>query len=126
MHEIQGLSHFIQKLKEKHIKVALATAANAENRSLILNGLGCHNTFDVIVGDEHIQKGKPDPEIYIKAAEQLHVHPTECLVFEDAPLGVLSAQKAGMKVIGVLTSYKLNELPGVEFGIKSFDEIEVV
>jgi beta-phosphoglucomutase-like phosphatase (HAD superfamily) len=77
----------------------------------------------VIVNSAHISKGKPDPEIYIKTAELLKVSPAECLVFEDAVVGINSAKAAGMKVVGVLTTHKAEELSGADILIKDFSEL---
>lgn len=62
--EIKGLKTLIDVLKKKGLKFAIATTAPEMNRTFILSGLGLTNTFSVILGDEHVTRGKPDPEIY--------------------------------------------------------------
>lgn len=122
---IPGLLELINRLKQKRIKLAVATSAPKGNRDLVLKTLGLQHTFDVIVGEEDIQHGKPDPEIFLKAAQALHVSPTHCLVFEDAPFGVEAAKKAGMKVLALLTSHTQDELNDADMLIRNFEELEI-
>jgi beta-phosphoglucomutase-like phosphatase (HAD superfamily) len=77
----------------------------------------------VIVNSSHISKGKPDPEIYIRTAQLLNVPPENCLVFEDAVVGINSAKAAGMKVIGVLTTHSPEELAEADALIKDYTEL---
>ncbi|HSW89110.1 MAG TPA: HAD family phosphatase [Candidatus Saccharimonadales bacterium] len=107
---IDGLLEFIEKLKQKGIKIAVATTAIKENRDFILNALKLNNTFDAIIGYEDVAKGKPDPEIFLKAATALNVKPETCIVFDDAPSGIEAAKRVGMKTVGLLTSHTKEEL----------------
>ena len=76
----------------------------------------------VVVGEE-VKKGKPDPEIYLITAEKLNIEPEKCLVFEDSPPGVESAKRAGMKVIGILTTHSKEELNKADLVINNFSEL---
>ena len=67
-------------------------------------GLG-GNAFETLVTGDQVTNGKPDPEIYLLAAERLGVNPRDCLAFEDAPAGIQSAKAAGMTVWAVRTEY---------------------
>lgn len=96
---LPGVEEFIDKLRENNIKTAIASAS--KNTRIILERLDLAKKFDVIIDGTMISKAKPDPEIFLKAAEYLKVQPNECVVFEDAVAGVEAAKKAGMKVIGV-------------------------
>jgi HAD superfamily hydrolase (TIGR01509 family) len=66
--------------------------------------------FKTVVNSSHIIKGKPDPEIYLKAASLLNVSPKNCLVFEDAVVGIKSAKSAGMRVVAITTTQPKKEL----------------
>ena len=77
--------------------------------------------FKVIVNSSHIKKGKPDPEIYIKTALLLNVSPKNCLVFEDAVVGINSAKAAGMKVIAIATTHPKEELNGADMIIDDYE-----
>jgi HAD superfamily hydrolase (TIGR01509 family) len=82
-----GLLPFLQEARELNIPMGLATAAGKENIAFVLQGLKLEEFFSAIVGAEDIQKGKPDPEIFIKSASMLHTQPEDCIVFEDS-LGI--------------------------------------
>lgn len=120
--EVPGLSALIRKLKEKGIKIAIGTTSYQKNRDFVIKSLELDGIFDVIVGSEHIQKGKPDPEIYFKVAQLLKVDPKDCLVFEDTPSGIQAAKAAGMKVVGVLTAHSKEELNQADLLINNFKE----
>ena len=96
---LPGVEEFVNKLRENNIKIAIASAS--KNTRTILERLGLEKKFDVIIDGTMIDKAKPNPEIFLKAAECLKVQPGECIVFEDAVAGIESAKRAGMKVIGV-------------------------
>jgi beta-phosphoglucomutase len=68
---------------------------------LILERIQLLDQFDAIVDGNKVSKAKPDPEVFLKAAEELGVAASDCIVFEDAVAGVLAARHAGMKVVGI-------------------------
>lgn len=124
--EVEGLHNILHQLKEKGLKIGIATTAIEPNRDFALDALGLHGQFDVIVGDEHVIHGKPDPEIYLLAAEQLNVQPENCIIYEDSPPGIQSAKSAGMKVIALLTSHTPEDLFGADYIVKDFSQIELI
>lgn len=77
----------------------------------------------VLLTPESWLRGKPDPEPYQRGAESLGIAPTECVVLEDAPSGVQSGIRAGMRVIAVLTTHRAEQLPGAACYIKSLVEL---
>ena len=99
---IDGLDLFLEKAYQQNIKMAIGSAAIMFNIDFVLDGLDLRKYFSVIVSADDVKKSKPDPETYLKCAEALKVSPDECIVFEDAPKGVESAQNAGMRSV-VLT-----------------------
>jgi beta-phosphoglucomutase family hydrolase len=120
---VAGLLELLEKLRLLSIPMAIATSGIQVNIDFLFEHIPIRSYFDVIVNSAHISKGKPDPEIYIKTAELLKVSPAECLVFEDAVVGINSAKAAGMKVVGVLTTHKAEELSGADILIKDFSEL---
>src|SRR5680860_1331713 len=108
--EVLGLTVLVNQLHDADVKLAIATTSPKKNREFILKSLRLENEFDIIVGEEHVIHGKPNPEIYLNTAKQLGVPVNRCLVFEDSPPGVLSAKEAGMKTVAVLTSHTEDEL----------------
>ena len=96
---LPGVLNFLQLLKAHHKKIALGSASR--NARLVLERTGILPLFDAIVDGTMVSKAKPNPEVFLKAAELLQLPPAQCCVFEDAPAGVQAAKAAGMKVIGV-------------------------
>lgn len=96
---LPGTIDFIAELKRKNIKIALGSAS--KNTPLILERVGIHNLFDAIADGNNVSKAKPDPEVFIRAAEMAGVEPSSCVVFEDAIAGVEAARNAGMICVGI-------------------------
>lgn len=105
-----GLVTFIKALRAHGIKTALATSAGPGNIDFIVDGLGIRDQFDAIIGGAEVRKGKPDPEIYLKAAALVGVDPADCWVIEDSLQGIASGLNAGMQVVGITTSHTAEEL----------------
>jgi beta-phosphoglucomutase-like phosphatase (HAD superfamily) len=89
---------------------AVATSASRQDVHRLLGHLGLRELFDAVVTAEDVRLGKPDPEVYLLAAEGIGVAPVQCLVFEDSVVGVQAARRAGMRVIGVATAHTDAEL----------------
>lgn len=105
-----GLVSFLQNLRSRGIKTALATSAGPGNIDFIVDGLGIRDQFDAIIGGAEVKKGKPDPEIYVKAAALVGVAPEDCWVIEDSLQGIASGLAAGARVVGITTSHTAEEL----------------
>lgn len=108
-----GLLDFLQALKARHVRLAVGTSAPMSNVQFTLDGLPLRPYFDTVVDASMVQHGKPDPEIYVKAAERLGVEPARCVVFEDAFAGIEAGLRAGMKVVAVATTHTRDELKDV-------------
>jgi len=94
-----GVKEFILELKDKGIKVALASSS--KNAKRVVELLEVNNLFETIVDGTMITHTKPHPEIFLLAASRLGVPPAECVVLEDAEAGVAAAIAAGMKCVGI-------------------------
>lgn len=101
---VNGLVAFLEQAKVNGIPMAVATSAGQQNIQFTLEGLKIKGFFNAIVGADEIQNGKPDPEIFLKAAQRLQVSPHDCIVFEDSRFGIEAANRAGMKAV-LLTTY---------------------
>jgi len=88
-------------LKSNDYKLALVSGSTKTQININLNHLGIKTFFDVIISADDITKSKPNPQGYLLAAEKLQVKPEECVVLEDATVGIEAGKNAGMKVIGV-------------------------
>ena len=107
---VKGLAEFLEYASDRKIPVALATSAPYENVKFTLEATGLMDYFNVITDSSMVSRGKPDPQVYLITAEKLGVQPADCIVFEDSVPGILSATNAGMRVIGVATTHKPDEL----------------
>lgn len=96
----KGVIELLKKLKQKGIKLAIASSSHRKLIDYILRRLDIGRLFDFVVSAEDIAHSKPNPEIFLKSARGLKVKPVECLVVEDAKLGIEAAKSAGMRVIG--------------------------
>lgn len=115
---LPGVMKFIGELDSRGIKTAIGSSS--KNSPVILERIGLLNSFDAVVDGNHIKKSKPDPEVFLKAAQALGIPAEECLVVEDADAGVEAAVAAGMKVLGVgaaaenkSATYKAPSLSGI-------------
>lgn len=106
----EGLLEWLEAARAAGIRLGVATSAPTDNVCFTLDGLDIRKYFEVVVDATQVQKSKPDPAIYLKAAEQLGVPPANCIVFEDAIAGIQSGKAAGMTVIAITTSYPADVL----------------
>ena len=93
------IQKFLKETRDAGIKIGLGSVS--KNARPILEHIGIVDAFDVIIDGTKISKGKPDPEVFLKGAEELGVSPDECVVFEDAVAGIESGKRAGMKTVGI-------------------------
>ena len=96
---LPGALDYLHFLKGRGVRIALGSAS--KNAVMILDLLGITSLFDVIMDGTKVQKAKPDPEIFVRAAQELGVAKEFCVVFEDAEAGVEAARRAGMATVGV-------------------------
>jgi HAD superfamily hydrolase (TIGR01509 family) len=98
-----GVAELIAYLRVHGVRLGVASSSRRSWIRATLAALGLLNAFDSVVSGEEVARGKPDPAIYLLAAEQLGVPPERCMAIEDSPHGVQSARAAGMTVLGVRT-----------------------
>lgn len=122
---VKGLINFLGELKKEGIRTAVGTSAPKENLDFIIDSLNLRGYFDAFLHSADVSRGKPDPEIYLKAAARLDADPTSCVVLEDSIAGVQAGLNAGMKVIAVTTTHTPEEFGNAHLVIDHFDEISV-
>ncbi len=121
------LMTFLNELKNTKTVIALATSNTQYRVGVSLSKLEMTNSdFHAVTTSEHVQKAKPHPEIYLTTAQKLGVKPQNCVVFEDAPNGILAAKLAGMKVVGIITKlHSKEELSQADLVISHFGEVNL-
>jgi beta-phosphoglucomutase-like phosphatase (HAD superfamily) len=110
--EIAGFTGFARTAKALGVRLACATAGDADNIAFAVGGLGLSGFFDATVGAHDVARGKPEPDLFLLAAERIGARPAECLVFEDAPLGIEGARRAGMLAVGITSGEPAERLSG--------------
>ena len=97
---IDEVAAFAQSLRGK-VPMAIASGSNRQVVEKTLQLLGVSDWFDEVVTSDDVAEGKPAPDVFLHAAKLLGVTPLKCLVLEDAPPGILAAQRAGMQVVAI-------------------------
>jgi len=101
MTPLPGVANWLRRLHEQGWLQAIASAAPRANVEIVLEALSAAHLFQAVVSAEDVQRGKPDPEVYLIAASRVGASPDKCIVVEDAVAGVEGARRAGMRSIGV-------------------------
>jgi beta-phosphoglucomutase len=102
---LPGVRRWLEQLQTHGWRQAVASSAPRLSLDAMLAALDVVHLFDAIVAAEDVERGKPDPQVFLLAAQRLDVSPTRCIVVEDAPAGVEAARRAGMRVVGVRSSH---------------------
>lgn len=111
----------IKVLKQNHIKVAVISSS--KNCLLILKKIGIDNLFEVIITGHDVKKGKPAPDVFLLAARQLAIAPANCLVFEDAVLGIEAAKRGNFKCVGIDRYQDPSRLTGADLIVNDLSEV---
>ncbi|WP_234117090.1 HAD family hydrolase [Clostridium hydrogenum] len=109
-----GVKEYLKHLKANGTKIGLATSNCLMLIEAVLKKLEIYDFFDSITTTDEVNKGKDFPDIYILAAKKLGVSPSECIVFEDILPAIISAKKAGAKVVGVHDDYALAQMQDIK------------
>lgn len=110
--EIAGFREFARAARAAGVRIACATAGDAKNIAFAVEGLGMAGEFDALAGAHDVARGKPNPDLFLLAAERMGADPARCIVFEDAPLGIEGARRAGMHAVGVTSGESAERLAG--------------
>jgi beta-phosphoglucomutase len=105
---LPGAREWLSALRAAGWKQAIASSAPRENVEMMLRVAGIEGFFDAIVSADEVSIGKPDPQVFLRAAEKVHVPPSRCIVVEDAAAGIEGARRAGMRSIGVTKNVPLD------------------
>jgi len=122
---VPGVAAFLHTLTEADVPYAVGSSTPRRNILCALEQLGLPASFEVIVSSEDVIHGKPDPEIFLKAAQRLQMSPLACLVIEDTPVGLRAARAAGMKSIGVTTTHSAAMLKDADRIVQRLDSLAV-
>jgi beta-phosphoglucomutase len=102
---LPGALELFSALKTAGIPMAVGTSTPRENVETVIGLIGAEGFFDVIIAAEDVDRGKPDPEVFLKGADGIGVEPGDCVVFEDAAYGIEAALQGGMKAVALTTTH---------------------
>ena len=122
---LPGVVEWLHQLNEAAVPCAVASSTPRGNIQAVLARIGLGNAFGAIVAAEDVSQGKPNPEVFLKAAERLKIVPEKCVVFEDAYVGIEAAHAAKMKVVAVATTHSPEELNAADIVVRRLDELSV-
>jgi beta-phosphoglucomutase len=122
---LPGVIGLLKNLKKNGIKLALGSSGPQENVELLLNVLNIRSFFNAVITAAHVKHGKPAPDVFLIAAKKLKVKPKNCIVIEDAPVGIKAAKKAGMKVIALTTTHNKKELTGADLIVNDLNHLNL-
>jgi beta-phosphoglucomutase len=124
--EVKGLTPFLKLLQANQIPCAVATSAPRPNVDFAFEYLHIAPYFQAVLDESHVRHGKPNPEIYLKAAAALGFPPERCIVIEDSLAGTRAGKDSGAKVIGITTTHTPEELhPTSDLIIDDFTNLSI-
>ena len=118
---LPGVVELVRGLHEGGWRLAVGSSAPPENIELVLDALGVAGCFGAVVCARDVERGKPAPDVFLKAARVVGVEPPRCLVIEDAPAGVQAAHAAGMVCLALTTSHPAEALRGADSVMASLE-----
>lgn len=122
---VKGLIPFLDLLEENNIPKAIGTSAPRGNVDFVLGNTATEKYFPIILHDTFVTRGKPDPEIYLKAIATLKMPASKCIVIEDSLSGIAAGKAAGAKVIGITTTHTREEMQDTDWVIEDFDDLDL-
>jgi beta-phosphoglucomutase len=120
---VPGAVELIDSLAAAGFKLGVGSSGPPENISVTLDKLSRGRSFGAVVTGADVQRGKPDPQVFLLAAERLGVPPAQCAVVEDAPQGVEAANRAGMTSIGLTGTTTREALSHARLVVDRLDEL---
>jgi len=117
---LAGASEWVRRLQREGWLQAIASSAPRANVDVVLEVLGMASFFQAVVSAEDVTAGKPDPQVFLTAADRLEVAPQACVVVEDSPMGIEAARRAGMHCIGVSRN---GRLAAADLAVASLDQL---
>lgn len=120
---LPGVEQWLKMLRKESIKTSIGSSTIRLNIECVLERLRIGKYFDIIVAGEDVNRGKPEPDVFLLAAERLGVSPKNCVVFEDAHVGIEAGLRAGMKVVALATTHPPETLKNAHLVVNTFNEL---
>lgn len=120
---LPGVRTLLSALQEEGIACAIASSTEHANIDLLLDLMALRGSFRVVVAGEDVVHGKPDPAVFLLAAERLKTAPAECVVIEDALVGIEAAKHADMPVLAVATTNPVEALASADAAVATMTDV---
>jgi HAD superfamily hydrolase (TIGR01509 family) len=114
---LPGVVALLREMQALGLPRALGSSSPRLNIDTIVMSAGLEGLFDAVVSGDDVTEGKPDPQVFVKAAREIGRMPAKCVVFEDAHVGIEAGKRAGMKVVAVATTHPLDSLTGADVAL---------
>ncbi len=121
---LPGVKTWLERLRDAGVPCAIGSSTHRANIELSLGLIGLAPFFSGIVTAEDVNRGKPDPEVFLTAAKRIDRAPERCVVFEDAFVGIEAAHAGGMRVVGVATTHPIEKLDMADRAVRRLDELQ--
>jgi HAD superfamily hydrolase (TIGR01509 family) len=122
---LPGAREWLEQLRENGVPCIIGSSTHRLNIEVTLQVLGLKDFFVSIVSAEDVSHGKPDPEVFLVAASRIDRPPAQCVVFEDALVGIEAAHRGGMKVVAVASTNPFEALKDADIVVHRLDELSV-
>ncbi|RBP43731.1 beta-phosphoglucomutase [Roseimicrobium gellanilyticum] len=122
---LPGVHDLLEELQNLGIPAAVGSSTPRVNIDFVMDMIGLSGMFTASVTAEDVTAGKPDPQVFLKAAEGIQREPKNCIVFEDAYVGIEAGKRAGMKVVGVATTHPRHTLTDADVALPNLDGVTV-
>ena len=123
---LPGLEAVIKECYAAGIPMAVASSAVRANIEFVVDALGYRQYFQTLVSGDEVTHAKPDPEIYLKAADHLGIDPADAVAFEDSYPGIGAVKNAGMKCVAIASTFPIERLsPLADLAVPSFEHINL-
>lgn len=121
---LPGVVELLASLATAGIPCSVGSSTPRANIDAIMEVIGLGHRFGAITAAEDVTEGKPDPQVFLKAAAKVGASPAQSVVFEDAHVGIAAGLAAGMKVIAVATTHPIDSLTGAHLAVESLEEVD--
>lgn len=122
---LPGVMELLRALRDAEIATAVGSSTPRKNIETVMEVIGCQDLFQEVVAAHDVEKGKPDPEVFLRAAERLGHAPAESLVIEDAHVGIQAAKAGGFRVLAVATTHPMASLESADDRAESLADVDL-
>jgi beta-phosphoglucomutase len=124
---VEGAVELVRELSTAGVPLAIGSAGPRANIDLIVEGMGVQRHFAAIVSADDVTRGKPDPQVFQLACERLGMPPSQCVVIEDAPPGVVAGKRAGASVAAIMMHHSRETLAesGADLVVSKLKDLSV-